>query len=102
MVAAELGQELSRRMHVKSGLLRAAAVRVAYLAYSRALLRWDDQSSGEAAKSLAKHPTIFPPLYINMVAAGEASGTLEAVLTDPQYRHRGGDRGDLLSFAARA
>jgi general secretion pathway protein F len=32
------------------------------------------------AKSLAKHPTIFPPLYINMVAAGEASGTLEAVL----------------------
>ena len=32
------------------------------------------------AKSLAQHPTIFPPLYVNMVAAGEASGTLEAVL----------------------
>jgi general secretion pathway protein F len=32
------------------------------------------------AKSLAQHPTVFPPLYINMVAAGEASGTLEAVL----------------------
>jgi general secretion pathway protein F len=32
------------------------------------------------AKSLARHPAIFPPLYINMVAAGEASGTLEAVL----------------------
>src|SRR5882724_8731335 len=32
------------------------------------------------AKSLMAHPTIFPSLYINMVAAGEASGTLEAVL----------------------
>ncbi|MES1187496.1 MAG: type II secretion system inner membrane protein GspF [Myxococcales bacterium] len=32
------------------------------------------------AKSLAQHPQVFPPLYVNMVAAGEASGTLEAVL----------------------
>lgn len=32
------------------------------------------------AKSLEQHPSVFPPLYINMVAAGEASGTLEAVL----------------------
>jgi general secretion pathway protein F len=32
------------------------------------------------AKSLGKHPQVFPPLYVNMVAAGEASGTLEAVL----------------------
>lgn len=32
------------------------------------------------AKSLEAHPTVFPSLYVNMVAAGEASGTLEAVL----------------------
>jgi general secretion pathway protein F len=32
------------------------------------------------AACLAAHPKVFPPLYINMVAAGEASGTLEAVL----------------------
>lgn len=32
------------------------------------------------ATSLAAHPKVFPPLYVNMVAAGEASGTLEAVL----------------------
>lgn len=32
------------------------------------------------AKSLEQHPGVFPPLYISMVAAGEESGTLEAVL----------------------
>jgi general secretion pathway protein F len=32
------------------------------------------------AKALEAHPTVFPPLYINMVRAGEASGTLTQVL----------------------
>ncbi len=32
------------------------------------------------SKSLAAHPKVFPPLYVNMVAAGEASGMLEIVL----------------------
>ncbi len=32
------------------------------------------------AKSLEVHPKVFPVLYVNMIAAGEASGTLEAVL----------------------
>lgn len=32
------------------------------------------------AKALETHPKVFPPLYINMVRAGEASGTLESVL----------------------
>ncbi len=32
------------------------------------------------AKSLESHPKVFGTLYVNMVAAGEASGTLEAVL----------------------
>jgi general secretion pathway protein F len=32
------------------------------------------------SKSLELYPKVFPPLYVNMVAAGEASGTLEVVL----------------------
>src|SRR6188768_1450023 len=32
------------------------------------------------AKSPDQHPQVFPPLYVHMVEAGEASGTLEAVL----------------------
>jgi general secretion pathway protein F len=32
------------------------------------------------SKSLEAHPKVFPPIFVNMVAAGEASGTLEAVL----------------------
>lgn len=32
------------------------------------------------ADALRQHPTIFSPLYVNMVGAGEASGSLEVVL----------------------
>jgi general secretion pathway protein F len=32
------------------------------------------------AKALEPHPQVFPPIYVNMVSAGEASGTLETVL----------------------
>jgi general secretion pathway protein F len=41
----------------------------------------DNLREGTAfAKSLAMHPKVFPPLYVNMVAAGEASGNLESVM----------------------
>jgi general secretion pathway protein F len=41
----------------------------------------DDLNEGTSlAKSIEPHGHIFPPIYVNMVAAGEASGTLEQVL----------------------
>ncbi|HTO98485.1 MAG TPA: class I SAM-dependent methyltransferase [Myxococcales bacterium] len=54
MVVAGLRGELSRKMYVRSRVARAAAVRIAYLAYSRALLRWNDPSSPAAAASLRR------------------------------------------------
>ncbi len=32
------------------------------------------------AQALEQHPKVFPPIFVNMVAAGEVSGTLEQVL----------------------
>ena len=41
----------------------------------------DKVNAGQAlADALANHPRIFPELYVNMVRAGEASGSLETVL----------------------
>ena len=54
MVVAAMRRELSRKMYVRSRVARAAALRVAYLAYSRALLRWDGRSSPAAAASLRR------------------------------------------------
>ncbi len=35
------------------------------------------ESGRDLAGSFARHPQLFPPLYINMVRVGEATGTLE-------------------------
>lgn len=45
-----------------------------------ALVRDRLNEGSSLAKALDAHAHIFPPLYVNMVAAGEASGTLEQVL----------------------
>ncbi len=36
------------------------------------------ESGRDLADSFARHPSIFPPLYISIVRVGEATGTLEA------------------------
>ena len=33
------------------------------------------------ARALEEHPSVFPPIYVSMVAAAEAAGTLETVLS---------------------
>ena len=42
----------------------------------------DDVSGGDGlADAMGRYPELFSPLFVNMVAAGESSGTLEPVLT---------------------
>lgn len=50
------------------------------LAKTLALVRDRLNEGTSLAKALEAHPHIFPSIYTNMVAAGEASGTLEVVL----------------------
>ena len=38
------------------------------------------QGGKSLAEALGNHPKVFPPLYVNMVGAGEAGGFLEQVL----------------------
>lgn len=38
------------------------------------------EEGGSFAESLSTYPSVFSPIYVNMVMAGEASGTLDVVL----------------------
>jgi len=50
------------------------------LAKVLSVVRGDVETGQSLSASLAKHPTIFPPLMINMCRAGEVGGFLDAVL----------------------
>ena len=45
------------------------------------VVKEENTGGNNLAESLAKHPRYFSDLYVNMVRAGEASGTLDVVLT---------------------
>ena len=62
--------------------LNALIDQVEQVALQRALtnIREQVKEGSTFAKALQSHPDIFAPLYVNMVRAGEASGTLESVL----------------------
>lgn len=77
----------SRQMYTitKSGipLLRgirglAASTHNAVLRESLEEILRDLEGGRDLAGSLARHPTIFPPLYVSIIRVGEETGTLEA------------------------
>lgn len=41
---------------------------------------FDVEAGNTLADAFGKHPKVFPPLYVNMVAAGEAGGILDTIL----------------------
>src|SRR5438105_706628 len=76
----ELRRELSRQVYVRSRVARAAAVRIAYLAYSRALLRWNEPSSKEAALSLrARIEKLFEEDWLDAEAGFYPREIIEAL-----------------------
>ncbi|MBU1887708.1 MAG: type II secretion system F family protein, partial [Candidatus Omnitrophica bacterium] len=45
-----------------------------------ATIRDDIETGASFSDALCKHPAVFSPLYINMVKAGESSGSLDDIL----------------------
>ena len=62
--------------------LEALAVQQPNKEFRKALtqIREDVEGGSTFAATLKRHPTIFPPLYANMVEAGEAGGLLDTTL----------------------
>jgi len=69
------GLEVDRSLAILSEL----AERPQMGAIIRSLLQ-DIQAGNSLADSLAKHPKVFPKVYVQMVKAGETGGVLELVL----------------------
>ena len=103
MVATEVRRELSRRFYVSSRTARAAAVRLAYLAYSATLTRGVDLTAApEAALSLRRRieelfdedwkdaeAGIYPHSLINSLPWREYAGVASRLLADlPRARSR--------------
>lgn len=72
---------------VKTGFSLAQALRTLALQTSHKTFReviislqQDIESGVSFSNALAKHPQVFPELFVNMVAAGEASGKLDEIL----------------------
>lgn len=91
------GVPLDRALSITSELTERAGFRTLVLDILRVL-----KGGRSLADSLATHPEYFPDLYVNMVRAGEASGSLAAVFERLSEFERTRDdlRGYILSSMA--
>src|SRR5438477_419045 len=65
-----------------SDALNALVQQIEHRSLERAFrqIKEDIASGSQTADAFARHPQYFNNLYVNMIKAGEASGTLDAVL----------------------
>ena len=62
----------------------------------------DLEGGRDLAGSLARHPTIFPPLYVSIIRVGEETGTLEASFRRlAEYMQQDQDMQDRIKAALR-
>lgn len=73
---------------IKAGLSIVAALKILSEELESAKMRelvgavkLDVEQGKQLSEALAKYPKIFPPIYVNMIAAGEVAGKMEEALT---------------------
>ena len=101
----------SRQMYTitKSGIPLLRGIRGLAASTHNAMLREkleeilrDLEGGRDLAGSLARHPTIFPPLYVSIIRVGEETGTLEASFRRlAEYMQQDKDMQDRLKAALR-
>jgi type IV pilus assembly protein PilC len=69
------GLSLTKCLSILSAQTESAGLRVVITQIGR-----DVESGQSLSDSLGKHPKVFPPIFINMVRAGETGGVLDEVL----------------------
>ncbi len=82
---AIMTRQLSTLLGAGLSLMEALAALIEQCENAAAKTVWTDirenvKEGGAFAEALSRHPKIFPILYSQMVRAGEASGTLDAIL----------------------
>jgi len=101
----------SRQMYTitKSGIPLLRGIRGLAASTHNAVLREkleeilrDLEGGRDLAGSLARHPTIFPPLYVSIIRVGEETGTLEASFRRlAEYMQQDQDMQDRIKTALR-
>jgi MSHA biogenesis protein MshG len=101
----------SRQMYTitKSGIPLLRGIRGLAASTHNAVLREkldeilrDLEGGRDLAGSLARHPTIFPPLYVSIIRVGEETGTLEASFRRlAEYMQQDQDMQDRIKAALR-
>jgi general secretion pathway protein F len=82
---AAMTRQLSTLLGAGLPLVQSLSALISQISHPRmkktlAQIREDVNEGNSLTQSMSHFPDIFPPFYINMVRAGEASGTINAVL----------------------